>query len=113
MDGTAGEEHQGPLLPDRRTAPRLQLALPLLITSHDRRVPFGTKCDTVDVAAGGVQVILPRALPTGTRLRLDILCSSRYAKAKVVRCRPRGDGTWEIGLAFVLEGDECWLRKPS
>ncbi len=59
---------------------------------------------TKDVGAGGIAVEMQQMVPVGSRIRIEIhvppLNRSIQAMGQVVRCLPKPDGRFELGIRF-------------
>jgi len=96
----------------RRAMPRLPRNLPVTLEIGDRHMA----AETTDVSAGGIGLRVfdpvPAVLNPGSPAVLD---ASTFGSRFVSRvpmvltlARPAGDGTWMIGLRFVLDTADQW-----
>ena len=104
---------------ERRKWPRLPLAIPVFVRSHDRKgnefLEFAT---ALNVSAGGMLVAVRRILPSASRIQLEIPSApvatfallprgARTLRAKAVRNTPV-QGFYLLGLKFYRP-----LLRPS
>jgi hypothetical protein len=90
-----------------RRSTRLPLEVPVLVTSLDPAQPFSGPGNTTLVNAHGCGLILPRALPPGIAVRLDIVSAKRHTTAHVSEVVPLGGDpeTWLVGLELDVPGN--------
>ena len=96
---------------ERREWPRLPLAIPVFVRSHDRKgnelLEFAT---ALNVSAGGMLVAVRRSIPSAAQVALEIPSAplaamaelpsvTRNLRAKVLRMQ-RGEGYNLVGLKF-------------
>ena len=67
------------------------------------------KGHTIDVSSRGCQVVLPRELAVGQRLRLTNLLNERVCEATVIWRGLQGQSGWELGLELQADGN-FWGR---
>ena len=114
---------------DRRTHARLPKEA--RITCQEISYPLGSTPEVtvqmVDVSEGGVGIETPRAFDSGTVLQIALILDGwqrytsgfgRYdeglipkpltAVGRVVRCTPKGDGRYDVGVQFVDIWDDHW-----
>lgn len=72
------------------------------VLSRPRREVDGR---TVDLSLGGVQLLLPEAIPVGTRLQLSlqVAMGPRAMEGEVVWCAPAGGGEHRVGVQFLQQ----------
>jgi len=88
---------------------KLNLILNKLSTEGDKcpATPY-----TVDLSAAGLAFFYPREIPKGTILKLDIglLPQQQFFRCfgKVIRCVPKGENKFEVGVSFIwiMEDDK-------
>lgn len=90
-----------------RRSTRLPLEVPVLVTSLDPAQPFSGPGNTTLVNAHGCGLILPRALPPGIAVRLEIVSAKRHTTAHVSEVVPLGGDpeTWLVGLELDVPGN--------
>ena len=90
-----------------RRSTRLPLEIPVLVTSLDPACPFSGQCNTNLVNAHGCGLILPSALATGIRVRIEVVSAKRHTTARVVVVVPLGGDpeTWLVGLELDVPGN--------
>src|SRR3984957_3653069 len=90
-----------------RRSPRLPLEVPVLVTSLDDSQPFSERCSTTLVNAHGCGMIVPRAVPQGIQVRLEIVSAMRHTTARVAEVVPLGGNpeTWLVGLELDVPGN--------
>ncbi len=88
----------------RRRHFRVEIKLPLKVTSALEDDPFEFELKTTDVSGGGLKAILPREIPLGdtTSVALDLLDGRSWFQiaAKVLRCFPNGKGAFVTCFEF-------------
>ena len=69
------------------------------------RPPRELRGRTVDLSPGGVQLLLPEAVPVGTRLNLSLQVpmGPRALEGKVVWCTPAEGGEHRLGVQFLQD----------
>jgi hypothetical protein len=118
MNGISGQS-------ERRKWPRLPLAIPVFVRSHDGQgkesVEFAT---ALNVGAGGMLLAIRRALPTTGQVQLEIPSApdaalaplprtTRTLLAKTLRSTP-ADGCYLLGLKFTRPlSDGSRLRRKK
>jgi hypothetical protein len=55
----------------------------------------------VDMSVGGARLVSPRPLSVGRPVKLQVGHRGIMAEAVVVRCAPRPDGAYDVGVKFV------------
>ena len=93
--------------PTRRCT-RIDLSVPLIITSLDPAVKFQGMVETLDVSSSGVRLRLSYALPPGTRVRLDIAHTDRMTEGHVVWAKPDGKYRWKVGVKLLEQTGNFW-----
>ena len=93
---------------ERRRRTRVPLSVPVIVTSLDKHIKFHETCETLDISSGGAQLRLSCALPTGTRVRLDILNCDRVTQGWVVRSGPYGKKGWRVGVQLIEQTGNFW-----
>ena len=90
-----------------RRSTRLPLEVPVLVTSLDDSQPFSERCSTTLVNAHGCGMIVPRAVPQGIQVRLEIVSAMRHTTARVAEVVPLGGTpeTWLVGLELDVPGN--------
>jgi len=90
-----------------RRSTRLPLEIPVLVTSLNAAVPFSESCNTTLVNAHGCGLIVPRVLPYGIHVRLEIVSAKRHTTARVAEVVPLGGDpeTWLVGLDLDVPGN--------
>jgi hypothetical protein len=90
-----------------RRSTRLPLEIPVLVTSLNAAAPFSESCNTTLVNAHGCGLIVPRALPYGIHVRLEIVSANRHTTARVAEVVPLGGDpeTWLVGLDLDVPGN--------
>jgi hypothetical protein len=93
----------------RRTAPRVRLALPVRMGMGERAVPTIVSGETIDLSTGGCRVTTDRPWPDDSDPVLSIDLPDGGAvvtPARVITVDLSGDG-WEYRLAYpAMEGDD-------
>ena len=90
-----------------RRSTRLPLEVPVLVTSLNAAVTFSEQCNTTLVNAHGCGLIVPRVLPQGIQVRLEIVSAKRHTTARVAEVVPLGGDpeTWLVGLELDVPGN--------
>jgi hypothetical protein len=90
-----------------RRSTRLPLEVPVLLTSLNAAVTFSEQCNTTLVNAHGCGLIVPRVLPQGIQVRLEIVSAKRHTTARVAEVVPLGGDpeTWLVGLELEVPGN--------
>jgi len=90
-----------------RRSTRLPLEVPVLVTSLNPGVTFSEQCNTTLVNAHGCGLIVPRVLPQGIQVRLEIVSAKRHTTARVAEVVPLGGDpeTWLVGLELEVPGN--------
>jgi hypothetical protein len=99
-----------------RRSTRLPLEIPVRVTSLDAALEFSEQCNTTLVNAHGCGIIAQRALPQGTRVRLEIIPAKRNTTAQVADVVSLGGEpeTWLLGLELDEPGNFWGLEyAPS
>jgi hypothetical protein len=93
--------------PAIRRSTRLPLEIPVLVTSLDAGFEFSEPCKTTLVNAHGCGMITQRAVPQGTRVRLEIVPAKRHTTAQVSDVVSLGGDpeTWLLGLELDSPGN--------
>jgi len=92
---------------DRRAHPRRAARFPLYVALAGELYHKMVSVDARDVSNGGLAFETKTGLPPGARAtimlgKLEGMASTAHIEAKVVHCRPLGDGeTFTIGVEFV------------
>jgi hypothetical protein len=93
---------------ERRRRTRVPLSVPVIVTTLDQHIKLQETCETLDISSGGAQLRLSRAVPTGTRIRLDILNCDRVTKGWVVRSVPYEKKGWGVGVQLIEQTGNFW-----
>jgi hypothetical protein len=90
-----------------RRSTRLPLEVPVLLSGAEAGVAFSVPCNTTLVNAHGCGLIVPRSLPVGTPVRLEIVSAKRSTTARVAELVPLGGDpeTWLVGLELDTPGN--------
>src|SRR5271154_2492944 len=90
-----------------RRSTRLPLEVPVLVTSLDDSQPLSERCSTTLVNAHGCGMIVARAVPQGSQVRLEIVSAMRHTTARVSEVVPLGGDpeTWLVGLELDVPGN--------
>ena len=90
-----------------RRSSRLQLEIPVQVTSLDGAFPYSEQCITNLVNAHGCGLISPRALADGIQVRIEIVSAKRHTIARVTEVVPLGGDpeTWLVGLELDIPGN--------
>lgn len=101
-----GLERSSKYFPIRRST-RLPLEIPLRVTSLDPKSKFGENCNTVTVSAHGCGLVSPRALPTGTRVTLELVAEKQSTTARVLEVVPLDEQntSWLLGMEMECPGN--------
>ncbi len=99
----------------QRRSQRVTLALPVLVTSLEPRVPFQETCETIAISVHGCSVRAPRSLETGVPVRLELPSGKRSATGRVVMGgrRTKDGKSWEIGLELDPPSNLWGIAFPS
>ena len=81
-----------------RRSSRVQIQVPIHVTSLETNARFSEVCDTLVVSAHGCALRFPIPLNAGSALHL-LSRDGRQARAYVVACQPDGHG-WRLGARF-------------
>ena len=96
----------------RRTE-RLELSVPVLVTSVRPERRIWCHGETVDVSANGARFRLSEDIPVGTTIRLDLLHSDQILEARVVRSEPEGKKRWLVAINLTVQAGNVWgLKDP-
>ena len=90
-----------------RRSTRLQLEIPLRVTSLEPNVKFSENCNTVSVSAHGCGIISPSKLEKETRISLEIVADKQSTTARVLEVVPLDDhgNSWLLGLEMEKPGN--------
>ena len=100
------------LAPRRST--RLNLSIPVTITSLDTSVPFAERTDTVSVEAHGCGVRISGQIPLGSCVRVELINGYRSTTARVALVAPmaiQGSGQL-VALAFDEPSNFWGIPNP-
>jgi len=98
----------------QRHGTRVRAQIPVRVTSIDPVSTFSENCHTLMVNPKGCGVRFPRALPPGSRVRLDQLPGGGFATARVACSLPptKGNKFWIIGIGVDSPGN-LWYLAPA
>lgn len=99
--------------PTRRST-RLQVEIPVNVTSLDRMHPFAATCVALVVTPHGCGFRTAQPLPLETPLLLADLPGGESISARVANCHPQGaDGKYFLtGVAFYNPGNVWGIADP-
>lgn len=97
-----------------RRSTRLLLEIPVVVSSLDPEIDFSEECRTSVINAHGCGVTVPRPLPPGTRVSLEIVRSGQQACARVAHVIPleSDSETWLLGIEMEKPGNFWGLEYP-
>jgi hypothetical protein len=96
--------------PDLRAFIRHPADVPLEVRAGPVATP--AELHATNVSLGGLCFLSRDALTVGgeVRIRIPTVSPPFEADARVVWCRPHGDGSWEVGARFLTSGDAFRAR---
>jgi hypothetical protein len=97
-----------------RRSTRMRVAIPITVTSMDRRHPFAEVCVALVVSPQGGGLRASHALPLETPVLLSDLPGGGSASARVANCLPLGnDGKYFlIGVSLYNHGNVWGISNP-
>lgn len=90
-----------------RRSTRLQMEIPVRITSLSNDISFSEQCYTTVINAHGCGVVSPRAVAKWTKVRLEIDSAKRHTTARVSEVVSLGGEPerWLLGLELEIPGN--------
>lgn len=105
---------------EQRRHPRTRLHMPIHCVRLDPAGPSTLdRLEMIDISRSGIGAVSQQSYHPGervvVRLPLSRAGGDRHMYARVTRCRPAGEGDYEVGLEFdaAARGDEVDYRMVA